>query len=104
MGQEHREQIDLIPNPGAGGDIAERVVGFELGEDPLLAAPAVVEDERLAGAQALVGQDDLELIAVVMRDEEIELDRVFVLLLDASPKEEEAVGRLPGLGFPLASK
>jgi hypothetical protein len=34
-----------------------------------------VEDERLAGTQAIVGQDDLELIAVVMRDEELELDR-----------------------------
>jgi hypothetical protein len=31
MGEEHREQVELIPNPGAGGDIAERVVGFELG-------------------------------------------------------------------------
>ena len=61
MGEQHREQIDLIPNPGAGGHIAERVVGFELGEDPLLAAAPVVEDERLAGAQGLVGQDDLEL-------------------------------------------
>jgi hypothetical protein len=40
MGEKHREQVDLIPNPGAGGDIAERIVGFELGEDPLLAAPA----------------------------------------------------------------
>ena len=58
-----------------------------------------MEDERLAGTQALVGQDDLELIAVGMRDEEVELDRVFVLLFDASPNEEETVGRLPGLGF-----
>jgi hypothetical protein len=40
MGEMHREQVDLIPDPGAGGDIGERVVGFELGEDPLLAAPA----------------------------------------------------------------
>ena len=63
-----------------------------------------MEDERLAGTQELVGQDDLELIAVIMRDEEIELDGLFVLLLDARPNEEEAVGRLPGLGFPLASK
>jgi hypothetical protein len=100
MGEKHREQVDLIPDPGAGGDIAERVVGFELAEDPLLAFAAVVEDERLAGAQGF-GQDDLELIAVVMRDEEVELDRVFVLLFDASPNEEEVVGRLPGLGFPF---
>jgi hypothetical protein len=37
-----------------------------------------------------------------MRDEEIELDGLFVLLLDARPNELEAVGRLPGLGFPLS--
>ncbi len=63
-------------------------------------APAVVEDEHLAGAQGLVGQDDLELIAVGMRDEEVELDGLFLLLFDARPNKEEAVGRLPGLGFP----
>jgi hypothetical protein len=34
-----------------------------------------------------------------MRDEEVELDRVFVLLFDASLNEEEAVGRPPGLGL-----
>ena len=38
MGEKHREQVDLIANPGAGGNIAKRVVGFELGEDPFLAA------------------------------------------------------------------
>ena len=46
MGEEHREQVDLIPNPGAGGYISECVVGFELGQAPLLAAAAVVEDGR----------------------------------------------------------
>ncbi len=44
--------------------------------------------EKLRGFGQLVGQDDLELIAVVMRDEEVELDRFFVLLFDASPNEE----------------
>jgi hypothetical protein len=66
-----------------------------------VAAPAVGEDERLVGAQGLVGQDDLQLITVVTPDEEVELDRFFVLLFAASPNEEEAVARLPGLGFPL---
>jgi hypothetical protein len=62
MGEKHGEQVDLIPDPGAGRDITECVVGFELGEYPLLATPAVVEEQRLAGAQGLVGQDDLELM------------------------------------------
>ena len=48
MGEQHRKQADP---PGAVGDIAERVVGFELGEDPLLAAPAVVEGERLTNRE-----------------------------------------------------
>jgi hypothetical protein len=89
------------PNRGnAAGRVAEKACCRR--RSP--AIRAVVEDERPTGTQGLVGQDDLELIAVVMRDEEVELDRFFVLLLDASPNEEEAVGRLPGLGFHLVSK
>ena len=35
VGEERREQIDLITNPGTGGNIIELIVGFKLGEDPL---------------------------------------------------------------------
>jgi hypothetical protein len=36
VGKQHREEIDLITDPGAGGDIIELIVGFELGEDPVI--------------------------------------------------------------------
>ena len=66
MGEEHGEQIDLVPDPGAGGNIIELIVGFKLGEEAFLCSPAIVEGEHLAGAEAFVGEDDLELIAELM--------------------------------------
>ena len=54
MGEKHREQVDLIPNPGAGGDIAERVVRFELGEDPFMAAPTVWKTSVLRAPKGLL--------------------------------------------------
>jgi hypothetical protein len=71
VGKQHREEIDLITDPGAGRHIIELIVGFELGEDPLLAAPALVEDKRLASAEALIGENDLELVAVLVGNEEV---------------------------------
>jgi len=42
VGEEHREQIDLITGPGRGGYIIELIVAFELGEDPLLTVPSTL--------------------------------------------------------------
>ncbi len=42
VGEQHREQIDLITGPGRGGDIIELTVGFALGEHPLLDCPVYV--------------------------------------------------------------
>jgi hypothetical protein len=74
IGGHTEGKVPLRPNEAAGARCAETCPGVRM-PSPLLAAPAVVEDERLAGAHGLVGQDDLELIAVGMRDEEVELDR-----------------------------
>ena len=100
VGQQRREQIDLITDPGAGRDIIELIVGFELGKDPLLTAPALVEGKRLASAEALIGENDLELVAVRIGDEEVELDRFFIVLFDSGSNKEEPMARLPNLGFP----
>ena len=100
VGEERREQIDLITDPGTGRDIIELIVGFELGEDPLLTAPALVEGKRLAGTETLIGENDFELVAVLVGDEEVELDRFFVLLFDSGSNKEETMARLPNLRFP----
>jgi hypothetical protein len=53
MGEEHREEIDLIPDPGAGRYIAERVVGFELGEASVgrVSAPLIRRKLRVMTSQ-----------------------------------------------------
>ncbi|MGH8711931.1 MAG: hypothetical protein ACREVA_11585, partial [Burkholderiales bacterium] len=96
--------IDLITDPGTGGDIIELIAGFELGEDPLLAAPALMEGKRLARAAAFIGENDLELLAVCIGDEEIELDRFFIVLFDSGSNKEETMARLPNLRFPGSLK
>jgi len=45
VGEEHREQVDLIANPGASGYIVELIVGFEFGEQAFLTSAAVMEGE-----------------------------------------------------------
>lgn len=56
----------------------------------------------LACAGALVGNDDLEVVAVLCGLEEVELNGCLVLASDLFADEEEAVGRGPGLRFPLS--
>ena len=43
---------------------------------------------------------DLELVAELVGHEEVQLDRLFVLLLDAGPHEDETEGMVPRLGLP----
>ena len=105
VGEERRERIDLITNPGTGGNIIELIVGFKLGEDPLLAAPALVEGKCLASAEALIGENDLELVAVLVGDEEVELERFFILLFDSGSNIKRNRWRVcQTLGFQEASK
>jgi hypothetical protein len=63
-----------------------------------------MEGEHLAGSEGLVGEDDLEVVAIGMGDEEIELHGVFVLLFDPSANEEETMANIPSLRFPLRLK
>ncbi len=56
VGEEHREQVDLIAAPGAGGDIIELIVGFELGKEAFLTPAAVMEGEHLAGTEAFIAE------------------------------------------------
>jgi hypothetical protein len=64
VGEDGAEHVELITQAGARGHVVELVVGLELGEQALLGAAAVVEGQQGGGLDTLVGDDDLELIAL----------------------------------------
>jgi len=59
MGQDRREQIDLIAHQGPHRHVVHLALALELGEDTLLGAPAFVEGDDLVDPGALVGHDHL---------------------------------------------
>lgn len=75
--QNARQQIDLVAGPPAGRHIAHLRLGLELGEHPFLGAAPVVEGQHFLGLQVLVRDDDLKIIAVFVRDEQIQLYGAF---------------------------
>ena len=72
-------------------------MGFQPREDPLLGAAPVVKSKELARAALGVGEDHLELIAVLVRGEQPQLERFFALLGFAGTDEDEAALLLPAL-------
>ena len=59
MGQDRREQIDLIAHQSPHGHVVHLALTLELGEDIFLGAPAFVEGDDLVDPGALVGHDRL---------------------------------------------
>jgi len=95
------KHVELIAHTRGDRHIVHLAVRLEFGKDPLLRPTTLVEPNDLAYAGALVGNDDLEVVAVLCGLEEVELNGCLVLAPDLFANEEEAVGRGPGLGFPL---
>ena len=100
VGQQHAQQVDLVPDPGARGDITHLIVGFQFGEQAFLSATTLMEHKHFACAQVLVGQDDFKLVAVLVRGEQIELYGFFVLLSNFSAHKQKTPTPCPALGFP----
>ena len=91
---------DLIGQEPAHADVAGVGLGLELGEDSLLGSASLMEGDEMPGAEGMVGHDDLELEPGLVRNEEVVLEGRLVLELDTTSDTEEAVGVVPGLGFP----
>jgi hypothetical protein len=63
-----------------------------------------VEGEQPAGAERLVGENGLALVAVNVGDEELELEELFALDLDALADAEEAVAGSQDFGLQDSGK
>jgi len=101
VSQESGEQIEFIADSSADGDIAHRTMSLEFAEDTLLRAPTFMKGDDVGGPEGFVGDDDLEVIAGLMGDEQIELDGLLVLADGAGADKKEAEASIPSLGFPV---
>ena len=106
VGQQHAQQVDLVPDPGARGDITHLIVGFQFGEQAFLSATTLMEHKHFACAQVLVGQDDFKLVAVLVRGEQIEAVWVLCAVVELQCAQTENADAVPSswVSMPARSK
>jgi len=100
MGQHDNEKISLVAKEFPGGNVVHVALRLQFREDRLLGPAAMVEGRDMASRDRLVGDHDLELIAVVVGDEEVELDGTFGAYRCESAHDEQTKAAVPTLGFP----
>lgn len=86
------------------GNIIQRALRLQFAERIFLGSSSIVKIYDLLHGRLLVRNDHLEFMAVFMRNEQIELDRLFGLPLDHSPDKEETKAESQLLGFQGVSK
>jgi hypothetical protein len=100
VGQQPGQQIRLVAQPGPHRHVAHRTMGLQFRENPFLRTPPAVVDDDLLHRQRLVRYDHLEVIAVLVGNEQVQLDRSLLLRLGPSADEDEATLAVPRLGLP----
>lgn len=104
MGQDSREQEDLVAGEGLGWHIVELSLGLQLGENTFLSSSSVVIADHLFGADLLVCDEDLEIVPVLLGHKQIELNRSLLPHCGAGTYENETIAAVPGLGLPALLK
>ena len=100
MGQNGTEEVSLIAGQSAHGDVIHLALALKLADEVLLSAATVVEGHDFLHPSVFVSQDHREVVAPLMRDKQIELNGLFVLLLDFLAQEDKPVVPIPTLGLP----
>ena len=103
MGKQRTQQVDLVTHPSSTRHVGQLIVGFKLRKEPFLTAPAIVESHHLVRRQSLIGDDELELMAVLIEHKQIKLKRLFALFLRLGA-DEKSRATFPLLRFPVQLK
>ena len=90
----------MVAQEFPGGDVVHVALRLQFCEDRLLGTAAMMEGCDMASRDRLVGDHDLELVAVVVGDEEVELDGTFGAYRCESAHDEQTKAAVPALGFP----
>jgi hypothetical protein len=101
VSKQSGQQVQFVAASAAHRYIVHLAIPLEFAEDVFLAAAALVKGHHIAGLQVLVGDDDLEVVAVLVGDKQVQLDGVLVLAQGPGPDEEEPEGLVPHLGLPV---
>src|SRR3990172_2008850 len=96
-----RHHIKVISAQPSDGDVIQIALGFQFAESIFLRPTPIMKTHHLFHRRLLVCDDYFKFISVLMRNEEIELDRLLRLLLDLVPDKEKPETGVPLLGFPL---
>jgi len=102
--QHRREQVDLVAGLFSGGDVVHLCLRLEFSENALLGATPIVESQRFPGGDSFVGDDRLEVVAIFIGGEKIQLHRALVLFSVPASDKYEAVSVIPARWLPVRFK
>src|SRR4029077_2760741 len=104
MRQQAAEQVNLVSHQTARWNISHLRLVLQLPINLLLIAPALVEARHFARCRCLVGHNHLELMALLHRLKQVQLDRSLVLDSNGVADENEPALLSPALRLPTAFK
>ena len=104
MRQDCGHHIKVIAMEPSDGNVIQIALRFQFTESIFLRPSAIVKIQDLLHGRLLVRNDHFELIAVVVGNEDIKLDRFLRLLFDLSPNKEKSEASVPAFGFPRCIK
>lgn len=100
MREDCGHHVKVIAVEPSYGDVIQIALRFQFAKRIFLRPAAIVKVQDLLHGGLLVRNDHLELIAVFVGNEQIELDGFFRLLLDLTPNKEKTKLGIPTLGLP----
>lgn len=100
MREDCGHHIKVIAVKPSYSDVIQIALRLQFAERIFLRPSAVVKIQNLLHGRLLVRNDYLELIAVFMGNEQIELDGLLRLFLDLPTDKEKTKAAVPTLGFP----
>lgn len=100
MREDGRHHIKVIAVKPSYGDVIQIALRLQFAEGIFLRSSTIVKIQDLFHGCLLVRNDNLELKAIFMGNEQIELDRFLRLLFDLPTDKEKTKAGVPTLGFP----
>jgi hypothetical protein len=79
MGKQTGQQIDLVAAFTSYRNVILMAMGFEFGKNTFLRSPAFMIGCHTFGADRLIGHNHFEVIAIVIRNKQVQLDRIFAV-------------------------
>ena len=99
VGQHSREDKYLVTGLTAGWDIVHLGLRLQFCKDTFLGTTAIVIGQQFSGMDTFVGDNHLEVVAVFIRNKQIQLDGLLVLFAVACADKDKALLDTPAFGL-----